>query len=195
MPRSGIPDEFSSWDDYRRFVDTLIATNSIDEPKKIWWDIRPHPKFNTLEFRVCDMPTRVEETIAIAALFQAIVAKLSWLRSHNLGFRIYQRALLAENRWRAMRFGIDGQLIDFGKGVEVPMRELAEELLHFVDDVVDDLGSRAAVESVHRILREGTGADRQLEVYHRSGDLSAVVDYLAEETLRDVRAAAPTGAS
>jgi glutamate---cysteine ligase / carboxylate-amine ligase len=195
MPRSGIPDEFSSWDDYRRFVDTLIATNSIDEPKKIWWDIRPHPKFDTLEFRVCDMPTRVEETIAIAALFQAIVAKLSWLRSHNLGFRIYQRALLAENRWRAMRFGIDGQLIDFGKGVEVPMRELAEELLHFVDDVVDDLGSRAAVESVHRILNEGTGADRQLEVFHRSGDLSAVVDYLAEETLRDVRAATPTGAS
>jgi glutamate---cysteine ligase / carboxylate-amine ligase len=195
MPRSGIPDTFTSWDDYRSFVDTLINTNSIDEPKKIWWDIRPHPKFNTLEFRVCDMPTRVEETIALAALFQAVVAKLTWLRSHNLGFRVYQRALLAENRWRAMRFGIDGKLIDFGKGVEVAMRDLAEELLEFVDDIVDDLGSRRALDTVHTILKEGTGADRQLDVYHRTGDLKAVVDYLAQETMRGVTEAAPTTAS
>jgi carboxylate-amine ligase len=195
MPRSGIPDTFSSWDDYRRFVDTLIATNSIDEPKKIWWDIRPHPKFNTLEFRVCDMPTRVDETIALAALFQAVVAKLTKLRSRNLGFRVYQRALLAENRWRAMRFGINGSLIDFGKGVEVPMRELAYELLEFVDDVVDDLGSRRALGAVHAILAEGTGADRQLAVYEQTSDLSAVVDYLADETMRDVRTPAPSVAS
>lgn len=186
MPRSGIPDSFRSWDEYRSFVDMLIATHSIDEPKKIWWDIRPHPKFNTLEFRVCDMPTRVEETIALAALFQAVVAKLSLLRSRNLGFRIYQRSLIAENRWRAMRFGIDGQLIDFGKECEVPMRELGEELLEFVDDVVDDLGSRAALDTVQHILRHGTGADRQLAVYERTHDLRAVVDFLADETLRGV---------
>jgi carboxylate-amine ligase len=189
MPRSGIPDSFRSWDDYRAFVDMLIATHSIDEPKKIWWDIRPHPKFSTLEFRVCDMPTRVEETIALAALFQAVVAKLSRLRSRNLGFRIYQRSLIAENRWRAMRFGLDGQLIDFGKQCEVPMRELGEELLEFVDDVVDDLGSRAAMETVQHILRHGTGADRQLAVYERTNDLRAVVDYLADETMRGVRPA------
>jgi carboxylate-amine ligase len=190
MPRSGIPDSFRSWDDYRAFVDMLIATHSIDEPKKIWWDIRPHPKFNTLEFRVCDMPTRVEETVAMAALFQAVVAKLSKLRSGNLGFRIYQRSLIAENRWRAMRFGIDGQLIDFGKQCEVPMRKLGEELLEFVDDVVDDLGSRAAMETVQHILRHGTGADRQLAVYEQTNDLRAVVDFLADETMRGVRPAA-----
>jgi carboxylate-amine ligase len=187
MPRTGIPDEFASWEEYRHFVDMLISTNSIDEPKKIWWDIRPHPKFSTLEFRVCDMATRVEDTIALAALFQAVVAKLAWLRSHNLGFRKYHRALLNENRWRAIRWGIDGSLIDFGRHVEVPMRELGEELLEFVDDVLDDLGSRAALETVHHILRHGTGADRQLQVFQRTGDLKAVVDFLVEETARGIR--------
>jgi carboxylate-amine ligase len=191
MPRTGIPDHFRSWDDYRRFVDMLIRTNSIDEPKKIWWDIRPHPKFNTLEFRVCDMPTRVDETVALAALIQAVVAKLARLRAGNLGFRHYPRALIMENRWRAMRYGIDGNLIDFGKGTEVPMRTLAEELLEFVDDVVDDLGSRDAIKTVDTILREGTGADRQLAVFRKTQDVRAVVDYLAEETLRDVRESLP----
>ncbi len=184
MPRSGIPDTFQSWDDYTHFVNTLLATNSIDEPKKIWWDIRPHPRFNTLEFRVCDMPTRVEETIAIAALFQAVVMKLARLRSQNLGFRVYQRALIQENRWRAIRYGVDGDLIDLGKSTEVPMRSLALELLEFIDDVVDELGSRDALQTVYQILNEGTGADRQLEVYRRTGSLHAVVDYLADETMR-----------
>jgi glutamate---cysteine ligase / carboxylate-amine ligase len=186
MPRSGIPDTFNSWDDYSRFVDVLIATNSIDEPKKIWWDIRPHPHFQTLEFRVCDMPTRVEETVALAAIFQALVAKLAWLRSRNLGFRVYPRALINENRWRAMRYGVDGKLVDFGLRAEVSMRDLALELLDFVDDVVDDLGSRDALQTVHTIVEEGTGADRQLAVYREREDLTDVVDYLAEETLRGV---------
>lgn len=193
MPRSGIPDHFLSWDEYRHFVDTLLRTGSIDEPKKIWWDIRPHPHFNTLEFRVCDMPTRVEETILLAALFQAVVAKLALLRSRNLGFRTYQRSLIAENRWRAMRYGIDGKMIDFGKVAEVPTRDLIMELLEFVDDVVDDLGSRHALEAVHTILREGTGADRQRRVFAEQGDMRAVVDYLAEETLRGVPV--PAGAT
>lgn len=195
MPRSGIPDTFSSWDDYRRFVDTLLKTNCIDEPKKIWWDIRPHPKFNTLEFRVCDMPTRADETVAIAALFQAIVVKLYRLRRQNLGFRTYKRALIMENRWRAIRYGIDGKLIDFGKVEEVPMGDLALELLEFVDDVVDDLGSRQALNAVHDILREGTGADRQLAVYRETGQLRPVVDFLCGETLRGVREAAPAAGS
>lgn len=186
MPRSGIPDSFSSWDDYHHFVETLLRTNSIDEPKKIWWDIRPHPKFNTLEFRVCDMQTRVEDTLCLAALFQAVIVKLARLRRQNLGFRTYQRALIAENRWRAIRYGIDGQLIDLGKVKEVPMRELALELLEFVDDVVDGLGSRAALATVQDILDHGTGADRQLEVFHRTNSLPAVVDYLMEETVRGV---------
>jgi carboxylate-amine ligase len=187
MPRSGIPDTFASWDEYQRFVNILIKTNSIDEPKKIWWDIRPHPKFSTLEFRVCDMPTRVDHTLALAALFQAIVAKLAWLRSRNLGFRHYPRALIMENRWRAMRYGVDGKLIDLGKVEEVPMRDLASELLDFVDDVVDDLGSRATLETIREIAETGTGADAQLAVYRETGDLRAVVDYLADTTMREVR--------
>jgi carboxylate-amine ligase len=164
----------------------LLRTNSIDEPKKIWWEIRPHPKFNTLEFRVCDMLTRVEETVAMAALFQAIVAKLSRLRSQNLGFRIYTRGFVAENRWRAVRYGINGKLIDFGKVAEVPMRDLTEELLEFIDDVVDDLGSRNALQAVYRILEEGTGADRQRAVFQQTADIKAVVRYLIDETMRDV---------
>jgi carboxylate-amine ligase len=186
MPRTGIPDTFSSWDDYSHFVNVLLRTNSIDEPKKIWWEIRPHPKFNTLEFRVCDMLTRVEETVAMAALFQAIVAKLSRLRSQNLGFRIYTRGFVAENRWRAVRYGINGKLIDFGKVAEVPMRDLTEELLEFIDDVVDDLGSRNALQAVYRILEEGTGADRQRAVFQQTSDIKAVVRYLIDETMRDV---------
>jgi carboxylate-amine ligase len=190
MPRSGIPDTFSSWEDYSRFVGILMKTNSIDEPKKIWWDIRPHPKFDTLEFRVCDMPTLVSDTVALAALFQAIVAKLAQLRSRNLGFRVYPRALIMENRWRAMRYGVEGNLIDFGKVEEVPMRQLAAELLDFIDDVVDDLGSRQALARVMAIAEGGSGADKQLEVYRRTGDLASVVDFLIEETRREVRAPA-----
>ncbi|HEX8917811.1 MAG TPA: carboxylate-amine ligase [Chloroflexota bacterium] len=187
MPRSGIPDTFLSWDDYTHFVNTLLRTNSIDEPKKIWWDIRPHPRFNTLEFRVCDMQTRVDDAICIAALFQAVVAKLYKLRRLNLGFRIYQRALISENRWRAIRYGLDGDLIDFGKVKEVPMRQLAVELLEFVDDVIDDLGSRQALQHLYVILEEGTGADRQLAEYAQHQDLVKVVDFLSAETLRDVK--------
>src|SRR5579884_893665 len=192
MPRSGIPDTFDSWDDYQRFVSVLLRTNSIDEPKKIWWDIRPHPTFQTLEFRSCDMPTRAEVTIALAALFQALVATLARLREQNLGWRIYHRALINENRWRAMRYGVSGRLIDFGQQCEVPMRDLAVELLEFVDDVVDDLGSRHALRPIYDIVDSGTGADRQLAVFRDTGDLRAVVDYLIEETMSGV-VAAPAG--
>jgi len=183
FPRTGIPPELSSFDEYQNYVDLLVKTGSIDNGKKIWWDLRAHPTFPTLEFRVCDMPTRLEETICLAALMQAICAKLLKLRSGNLGFRKYMPALIAENKWRAIRYGIDGRLIDFGKQREVPMRELAIELLEFVDDVVDDLGSRPAVEYLHTILAEGTSADRQLRVLKNGGDTRAVVDMLAGETV------------
>src|SRR5206468_5517731 len=157
------------------FVKLLVDLHCIDDGKKIWWDIRPHPTFGTLEFRVCDVPTRPEETIAIAALIQAIVVKLHKLYTKNLGFRLYRRALIEENKWRASRWGIDGKLIDFGRRVEVPMRDLAIELLDFVDDVVDELGSRDAVQYVRTILEDGTSADRQLKVYRETGNLRAVV--------------------
>src|ERR1700691_2138401 len=182
FPRTNMPDFFPSWGEYERYVNLLIKTNSIDNAKKIWWDIRPHPFFNTLEFRVCDIPMRVEETIALAALIQATVVKLYKLHESNQGFRLYRRSLLMENKWRAARYGIEGKLIDFGKQTEVPERELIEEYLAFVDDVLDELGSREEVEYIRTIMKMGTGADRQLQVYRDTGDMKAVVDYIIEET-------------
>src|SRR5918993_551640 len=182
FPRSGIPDEFNSWSEYEAYIDMLVELHCIDDGKKVWWDIRPHPVFGTLEFRICDVPTSPRVTVALAAIAQAVVVKLYRLRKSNLGFRIYPRALVEENKWRAARYGIDGQLIDFGKRREVPMRELALELLEFVDDVVDELGSRKALSYVHTILAEGTSADRQLQVYKQTGDLRAVVRWLVDET-------------
>ena len=182
FPRTNIPDYFPSWGEYQSFVDLLIQTHCIDNAKKIWWDIRPHPNFPTLEFRCCDIPMRLDETIALAALIQATVAKLYKLHEANQGFRLYRRALLMENKWRAARYGLDGKLIDFGRKIEVPMRELVEEYLAFVDDVVDGLGSRQEVESIRRIVERGSGADRQLRVFRETGDLTRVVDYIIEET-------------
>src|SRR5215472_14189135 len=182
FPRTNIPDYFPSWGEYENFVKLLIKTNCIDNAKKIWWDIRPHPFFNTLEFRVCDIPLRVDETIALAALIQATVAKLYKLYAANQGFRLYRRALLMENKWRAARYGLDGKLIDFGKQKEVPVRDLLNEYLEFVDDVVDELDSREEINYIHEILEKGTGADRQLRVFQETGELKKVVDYIIEET-------------
>src|ERR1700681_399686 len=182
FPRTGIPEIFESWSAYENFVNLLVKLNCIDNGKKIWWDVRPHPTFGTLEFRMCDVTTKVEEAVSIAALTQAIIVKLHRLYTGNMSFRLYRRALIEENKARAARYGIAGKLIDFGKEAEVPMRELATELLEFVDDVVDELGSRGAVEYVHAILNEGTSAERQLRVYQETGDLKAVVKHLVEET-------------
>jgi glutamate---cysteine ligase / carboxylate-amine ligase len=182
FPRTNIPDYFPSWGEYENFIKLLIKTNCIDNAKKIWWDIRPHPFFNTLEFRVCDIPMRADETIALAALIQATVAKLYKLYSANQGFRLYRRALIMENKWRASRYGMDGKLIDFGKQTEVPARDLILEYLEFVDDVVDELDSREELNYIHTMLKTGSGADRQLRVYQETGDLKKVVDYIIEET-------------
>jgi carboxylate-amine ligase len=186
FPRTDIPDHFDSYASFERYIDLLLKTNSISNPKKIWWDVRPHPHFPTLEFRVCDIPTRVDDTIAIAALFQAIVAKLNKLIDKNLGFRLYRRMLIQENKWRAVRWGLEGKMIDFGKQKEVPVRDLILELLDFVDDVLDDLGSRKEVEHVHTILERGTSADEQLQVFHETNDLKAVVDRLITRTMENV---------
>ena len=182
LPRSGLAPAFHSWAEYESFIETLIRTNCIDEATKIWWDVRPHPKFSTLEFRICDICTRIDEAICITALLQAIVAKLIQLRWNNTSWRLYPRHLITENKWRAVRYGIDGSLVDFGKQQEVPVRELLPELLEILDDVLDELDVREEVSHVHRILEEGTSADRQLRVFEETGDLSAVVDHLAEES-------------
>ena len=178
FPRTGIPDYFESIEAYDNYIKLLVKTNCIDNAKKIWWDLRVHPFFNTVEFRICDIPMTVQETITITALFQAICGKLYKLHSQNLNFMMYSRALLNENKWRASRYGIDGTLIDFGKESEVNTRVLIYELLDFIDDVVPHLGSQHAISHVHKMLEQGTGADRQLKVFEETKSLPAVVDYI-----------------
>ncbi len=183
FPRTGIPEAFESIEAYDNYVKMLVKTNCIDNAKKIWWDLRVHPFFNTVEFRICDVPMTVPETIAIAALFQGICAKIYKLRLQNMNFIQYSRALINENKWRASRYGIDGRMIDFGKEEEVNTRVLIYELLDFIDDVVDPLGSRHAIKYVHQMLEKGTGADRQLKVYEETNSLVNVVDYLHDQFL------------
>ena len=187
FPRTGIPRTFQSWADLTYLLDTLVRTNSIPDGTKIWWDVRPNWKYPTLEFRICDVCTRVDEAVCVAAILQAIVAKIWKLRRDNMTFRVYPTDLIEENKWRAVRHGLDGKLIDFGKQEELPARDLIRELIEwFIGDVVDELGTRKEVEYAFRILEEGTSADRQLATYHRTGDLKAVVDQLIRETAEGV---------
>ncbi len=186
FPRTGIPETFESIEAHDNYIKLLVKTNCIDNAKKIWWDLRVHPYFNTVEFRICDVPMTVSETIAIAALFQAICAKISKLHGQNLNFIQYTRGLINENKWRASRYGIDGRLIDFGKEEEVNTRVLINELLEFVDDVVDQLGSRHAINYITKMMENGTGADRQLKVYEETGSLIKVMDYIHDQFLADV---------
>jgi len=186
FPRTDIPDHFESYQQFESYISLLVKMKCIDDGRKIWWDVRPHPVFPTLEFRVCDVPTRIDDTIAITALFQAIVAKLTGLIEKNLGFRLYHRRLIQENKWRAVRWGLDGMMLDLGKQKEVPARDLIRELLEFVDDVVDELDSRKEIEHVHTILDRGTSADEQLRVFEETKDFKVVVDMLIRNTLENV---------
>ena len=141
-----------------------------------------HPFFNTIEFRICDAQSRVDDTIALASLMQAIVAKLEKLRRQNVTFRMYPRRLIDENRWRASRYGIDGKLIDFGRRCEMDERDLLHEMLEFIAPEVDELGNHAEIAHVEKIMREGTGADRQLAVWEQTHEIKAVVDHIIGET-------------
>ncbi len=165
FPRTGIPDAFESLSEYEDYCKLLVKTGCVDNAKKIWWDVRLHPFFDTLEVRVCDAQSRVDDTLAIAALIQAVIGRL-----------------LDENRWRASRYGIDGKLIDFGRETEVDARSLLNELLEFVSTEVNELGSKNEMAHVERIMREGTGADRQLAAWERTHDMKAVVDNIVAET-------------
>jgi glutamate---cysteine ligase / carboxylate-amine ligase len=186
FPRTGLPDEFENVAAYDQFIDTLVATNCIDDGKKIWWDVRPHPLFSTIEVRVCDMPTRLDETLALAALIQAVVVKLYKLKLQNIGWRRYSRPLLMENKWRAVRYGIQGKMLDLGKQEEVDAKIVMLELLDFVDEVVDELGSRREIDYIRTIIECGTSADRQLAIYAATGDFKAVVDQVLHETMQNV---------
>ncbi len=183
LPRTGIPRYFNSYDAYERLTETFIKTGCIEEATQIWWDLRPHPTFPTLEFRFCDGITKIDEVVAVTALIQALVHKLIQLQKSNQSWRIYRSELIEENKWRAARHGLHGKLLDLGKEKEVPVHFLINEMLDLVDDVVDDLGSRAEIEYIHKMLVEGSSADRQLRTYYETGDLQAVVDMLADETI------------
>ncbi len=192
MPRTGIPHSFVSYDEYKSFESMLGRVGAFgkrDTQAKIWWDIRPHPLFDTLEFRITDICTTVDEAVCIAALFQAICAKLIKLRRQNMSWRNYRYVHITENKWRAVRYGIHSEMVDFGLEEEVPFPNLMEELLEILDDVIDDLGSREEIEYVRTILEQGSSADRQIAVFEAHGGeenteeaLKAVVDHLVAET-------------
>jgi carboxylate-amine ligase len=182
-----VPRILNGWNDYADLVDTLVRTNSIPNGSKIWWDVRPHHAYPTLEFRICDVNTRVDEAVCVAAILQAVVAKMWRLRRDNMTFRVYASDLIEENKWRAVRWGLGGKLIDFGKKTELPAPVLIRELIAwFLDDVLDELGTRREVEYAFRIMDEGSSAQRQLATYARTGDLRAVVDQLIRETAEGV---------
>ena len=179
FPRTGLPPYIASWSAYQGYLQTLISTGCIPDGSKVWWDVRPHWKYPTLEFRVCDVCTRVDEAVCIAAILQALVFKLWKLRHDNMTFRVYPAELIEENKWRAVRYGLNGKLIDFGSETEKPARELIREFIEwFLGDVLDELGTRKEVEYAFHILENGSSADRQLATFQRTGDLRAVVDQL-----------------
>jgi len=187
FPRTGVPRAFQSWAEFKYLEQTLIHTRCIPDGSKIWWDVRPHHLYPTLEFRMLDICTRVDEAVCLAAILQAIIAKLWKMRRDNTTFRVYPSDLVEENKWRAVRYGLDGQLIDFGKQQELPARQLILELVEwFIEDVIDELGTRNEVEYVYRILEEGSSADRQLATFRRAGDLKPVVDQIVAETMEGI---------
>lgn len=166
LPRTGIPPRFSSFAEYERSVRTIIDSNIIEDSTKIWWDLRPSARFPTLESRICDVSPRLNDTIAIAALTQCIFRMLFGLRSENKRWREYDRFLVEENRWRAQRYGLSEGMIDFGIGALVPFGSLLEELLELVAPHAEILGCSAEVNDIRQIVASGTGAERQLNVYH-----------------------------
>lgn len=191
LPRTGLPQQFASFAEYQRHVDVLVGAGILEDATKLWWDVRPSARFPTLEMRICDVCTRVEDSTAIAALFVCTLRMLWRLRTHNQRWRLYARMLIDENRWRAQRYGIDEGLVDFGRGRLVPYRDLLEELLGLVAEDAEALGCQAELAQTKAILDRGTSAHAQVATYEdalaagASSDeaLRAVVDMLAERTV------------
>jgi len=189
FPRSGMPEILPSWAAFERYVQNLVALGCIDNGKKIWWDVRPHAFFQTIEFRIFDMPGTIDDTLAIAALCQALVAKLVQLNTQGKGKPAFSRDYIEENKWRAMRYGLDAEVLDFEGQRCLSMRDALRELLDLVDDVVDELGSRREMNYIRGLLDDpcGTGADRQIACYRESGgDMQQVQRLLIEQTMRGV---------
>ncbi len=183
LPRTGIPGPFASYQEYRSFVDTLVRTNSIPDAGQIRYDIMPHYRFPTLVIRICDMAPSLNDTLAITALVQATVAWMVDLRDRNLSWRPYERILVAENKWRAVRYGLEGRLIDWGVEESLPAADLIRELVERVEPYAHRLNSIDALLHVHTILARGTSAEQQLATWKASNhDLRAVVDMVVAET-------------
>lgn len=189
LPRTGLPDTLSSYGEYRRLVDQLVRAGCIEDGTKIWWDVRPSARFPTIEERITDVCSRLEDTACVAAMFQSLVAFLFRLRSRNQRWRIYPATLIRENRWRAQRYGVRGKLVDHGRAKMAPYADLLEEWLELIGPDAETLGCRAEVLHARRIAREGTSADRQRAVYEKAlaegagprDALRAVVDALIGE--------------
>jgi len=187
FPRTGIPDEFESHEALANYVKLLVQTKCIDSAKSIWWDVRPHHIYDTVELRICDMPTNMEHTVAVVAVAQALMAQLYTLYRGNRQWRSYGRHLIEENKWRALRYGSDAKLIDFGRREERPFTELVPELLEFVRPAMEHFGTTRHCETILKIASGGTSAHRQLEVHEKNaGNIKAVVDWLIEETMKGI---------
>ncbi|MFD0980629.1 carboxylate-amine ligase [Tropicimonas aquimaris] len=192
LPRSGFPEVFDSWSDWTEMLDDLAATGMVTDPSKIWWDIRPSGKHPTLEIRICDICTHIEDGLTIAALYQSILAYLFHLRRSNERRRTYRRILLAENKWRAMRYGVEAEMADFGKRKLLAFADLTDELVEILRPFAEDLGCIKEVEHAKTIARRGTSSDEQLRIFQAAlaGGASehdaqvAVVDWLIEESAR-----------
>ncbi|WP_246068750.1 carboxylate-amine ligase [Ferrovibrio terrae] len=191
LPRTGLPERLETWGEYQRLVNRLLQAGLIEDATKLWWDIRPSARYPTLELRITDVCTRVDDSITVAALFRCLLAALLRLKQKNQRWRIYANTLIDENRWLAQRYGAEGKLVDFGKGQAVPYAALVEELIELVREEAVQLGCLAEVERARGILSRGTSAQRQLQVYRaalesgadKPAALRAVVDWLIAETV------------
>jgi carboxylate-amine ligase len=191
LPRTGMPGRFESWNEYLQTVDLLVRNGIIEDASKIWWDIRPSSRFPTLEMRVTDVCTRIEDAVCVAALYQCILRMLYRLRRANQTWRTYPLFLLAENRWRAQRYGVEGTLFDLGKGELVPFRDLVDELMVMLREDAEALDCSAELAHARLIVARGTSADRQVSHFQgrlqqgasRRDALISVVDHLIKETV------------
>ena len=191
LPRTGLPERFDSWGEFERHVSVLVNAGIIEDSTKIWWDIRPSERYPTLEMRVTDLPTKMEDTIAIASLYLCVLRMLWRLRVGNQRWRNYSNLLLAENIWRAQRYGVGDRLIDFGRSVLVPFEDLLTEIIELVRPDAEALRCEAELEHILTICRRGTSADRQLAVYRQALQdgadndeaIKAVVDMLIADSL------------
>ncbi|MBL6935370.1 MAG: carboxylate-amine ligase [Alphaproteobacteria bacterium] len=191
LPRTGLPEHFESYGEYKRHVDIMTHAGLIEDATKIWWDVRPSGRYPTLELRISDICTRLDDVVTIAALYVCLLRMLYRLRRDNQRWRIYSRFLINENRWRAHRYGIDDGLVDFGKGQVTPFPELLEELIELIAEDIEFFQCADEIENARAILKRGTSSHRQIAVYDEAvaggaapeEALKAVVDMLVAETV------------